>query len=188
MDLINGLKTRRTIYDFRDDSIDVSIINEAIECAVLAPNHKMTEPWHFHIIQGDSKEKLALRRGRLKQSFFEDSTSERAVTAGKKGYQFMSDVPYVICVTTQQYSIDPIREQEDYAAVVCAVQNLMLSAWSQGVGSYWGTGPLTTDEEARTLLQLNPEEKIVGFIFMGIPEKVPNVKKRNLNESVTWHS
>ncbi|MFB5660688.1 nitroreductase [Alteribacillus sp. HJP-4] len=186
METMETLKTRRTIYDFKKDPVDRSIIEEVIHCAVLAPNHKMTEPWHFYVIQGDRKELLATRRRELKWTGFLDQDSERAQKAGEKAYQQMVDIPCVIAVTTHRYSVDPVREREDYAATSCAIQNLMLAAWDRGVGSKWGTGPLTKDKEAREIIGIAEEEAIAGFLFLGYPEKIPHPKKRHLNESITW--
>ena len=45
------IKSRRTIHDFISDKIpDKSIIKEAIKIACWAPNHNLTEPWHFYLL------------------------------------------------------------------------------------------------------------------------------------------
>jgi nitroreductase len=58
--------------------------------------------------------------------------------------------------------------REDYAAVACAVQNAMLSFWSEGLGSKWSTGAVTTDERTYAALRVDPaSEEIVGFLWAG---------------------
>lgn len=44
------LRGRRTINVFLQTPVPESLIHEAIEVAVWAPNHHVTEPWRFHIL------------------------------------------------------------------------------------------------------------------------------------------
>lgn len=187
MELLEGLKTRRTIYKFQTKPIEKEIIEQILSCAVLAPNHKLTEPWHFYVLTGDIKNKLAEKRREIKLSTFEDPESEKAKMAGEQAYRFLADVPVMIAVTTKK-SDDKIREKEDYAAVSCAVQNMMLAAWNFGIGSYWGTGPLTRKEIAYQIIGADmDQEEIVGFIFFGYPVEVPKDKERKFEHKTTWY-
>ncbi|WP_240375097.1 nitroreductase family protein [Bacillus piscicola] len=186
MKLIEGLLTRRTISTFSKETVDRSIIEKALHCAFRAPNHKNTEPWHFYILSGQSKEQLAKRRGALKAAKFEDG-DERGAIAKEKGYQFMVDLPWVAAVTTRRSPDDTVRDKEDYAAVSCAVQNFMLALWEEGVGTKWSTGGLVQDKEAIKLTGAAEDEELVGFIFIGYPEgEPPKPKKRHEQECITW--
>ncbi|SDG94163.1 Nitroreductase [Alteribacillus persepolensis] len=186
MELSEGLLSRRTIHKFTNEPVDKSVIEKAVHCAVHAPNHKMTEPWRFYAMTGETKEKLAKRRSELKVEKFLDKNSERAKQAKEDAYQFMIDLPWVIAVTTHRYSVDPVREKEDYAAVACAIQNFMLAAWEEGVGTKWATGQLVNDSIAREIVQPKEEEDIIGFLFLGYPKEVPKRIERHETESVSW--
>ena len=52
-------RERRTIGAFRDDPVPRRLVEELIDSAVWAPNHKHTEPWRFHVVQGDARDALA---------------------------------------------------------------------------------------------------------------------------------
>ena len=56
--------------------------------------------------------------------------------------------PLLICVTSARSPQDPFREEEDYAATACAIQNMTLSLWGNGVGSQWSTGAITRSDAA----------------------------------------
>jgi len=59
--------------------------------------------------------------------------------------------------------------REDYAAVACAVQNLMLALHAEGVGSKWTTGAVTRDLRTYDLTEVDFDiERIEGFIWIGI--------------------
>ncbi len=47
---------------------------------------------------------------------------------------------------------------------------IMPRLWSEGIGSEWGTGGVTTDAETYQLLAVNPEvQTIIGFLSVGYP-------------------
>jgi nitroreductase len=186
MDVLEALKTRRTIHSFENKPVDKSKIESVLEAAVFAPNHKLTEPWHFYILMGEKKLTLAERRGQVRRSIFKDPASEKAIKSGEKAYGEMAEVPIVTVVTSKKDIDKPVREKEDYAAAACAIQNMMLAAWSYGIGCYWGTGPLSRDEEARQIIEIPEDEYIVAIIFMGYPALVPEVQDRSFIKKSTW--
>ena len=62
----------------------------------------------------------------------------------------------------------PVIEQEDYKAVCCAVQNFMLSMWSEGIGTKWTTGPVQTTPEFSEICGIDrSKERVVGIIWYG---------------------
>ncbi len=49
-DICKIISSRRTIHNFVPDKIpDMAVIKEAIASARWAPNHHLTEPWHFFL-------------------------------------------------------------------------------------------------------------------------------------------
>ncbi|MFD2704922.1 nitroreductase family protein [Salibacterium lacus] len=186
MDLQEGLLTRRTIYKFKKDSVEPALIRKALECAVHAPNHKMTQPWHFYVLQDEAKEKLAQRKKEMKWEGFLDKESDHAKKAGKAAYEYINELPLVIVVTAHRYSVDPVREKEDYAAVACAVENFMLALWAEGVGSKWSTGALVQDQELHNIIGAGEEESAAAVLYAGYPQEIPKRQHRDLDESITW--
>ncbi|MFC5627404.1 nitroreductase [Aliibacillus thermotolerans] len=186
MELKQGLLSRRTINAFKKDPVEQSLIEDAIQAAIHAPNHKMTEPWHFYIFTEETKKKVAARRADLKAEKFVDQGSERAKEAWEKNYQFLVDLPWVIAVTTKRNEENLIRAKEDYAATAAAIQNFMLSLWAHGVGVKWATGRMTQDEEMHHIIGAKEDEELIGILFIGYPEIVPKAKERQEKEVVTW--
>ena len=88
--------------------------------------------------------------------------------------------PPELVVPSQVLTDDDFRRREDYAACACAIQNLMLSLWSEGVTSKWTTGSITRDPMTYEHLGLTPpgeegheegDQKILGFIWIGYPRE-----------------
>ena len=79
---------------------------------------------------------------------------------------------YMVAVSCVQDG-DEIQNREDYAAACCAMQNVALAAWSEGIGMQWSTGPITLEDETYELLGVDREkEYIIGFFYTGYPEEV----------------
>ena len=47
MDAHEALLTRRTIHNFTRDEVPEEAIERALQAALRAPNHKLTNPWRF---------------------------------------------------------------------------------------------------------------------------------------------
>lgn len=186
MDVLTAIRGRRTIHRFKPDPVPRPVLEEMLEAAVWVPNHKLTEPWRFYVASGQSKERLARLRGELKRRAAAAKGSPRADEIGEQAYRAMAEVPAVVVVTVAR-SDQPEQAREDYAAVSCAIQNLMLAAWSHGVGVFWGTGPLTKAPAAYELLGIPAAgEDIVGVLFVGYPAEVPTTRRTPVAEKSRW--
>lgn len=184
MDLYEGLLSRRTIYRYEDRAVPDEAIERALEAARFAPNHKLTEPWRFHVVGKETKAQLADVAGRLARKKADGLTPDEAERQVERARNKIAKVPALVAVSYAKTPDDPFRDREDYAAVCCAVQNLMLSLWSEGIGTQWSTGGVTRDAESYRILGVPEGEEIVGFLKIGYPERVPTTRRRPLEEVV----
>ena len=53
MDIIEAIKTRKSIRDFTADPVPQHILKKIIEIACHAPSAENSQPWEFTIIAGD---------------------------------------------------------------------------------------------------------------------------------------
>ena len=91
--------------------------------------------------------------------------------------------PVIIAVASKKTPDDEFREKEDYAASVCALQNLVLSFWDNGIGSQWTTGTITRHEETYAALGIDSSNwEIIGFVKSGYPAAVPKISKLSVDE------
>lgn len=184
--LINQLiRTRRSVFTQQFEpgkAIPDDIVWQILENANWAPTHKLTEPWRFTIFSGEGLKTLATRQAAIYKEF-----------AGAKfkqpKYEQMLNMPllasHVIAIGMKRHQ--DIPEMEEIAAVGCAVQNMYLTAQAYGVGGYWSTGGITFIEEAKQLFNLGPDDKLMGFFYLGYI-KVPSTdgKRGSIRDKVTW--
>ncbi|WP_117161088.1 nitroreductase [Paraliobacillus sp. X-1268] len=174
MQLSELIKERRSIQLYEDRPVDIEQLKGMLDTAVWVPNHKMTEPWRFVIVHGNSIEKVA----ELNRKFSATGSSEEAKKqSGEKAYKKIKDVPVLLMVIMDENPDAKLRE-EDYAATSCLIQNFSLLAWEQGIGMIWKTGALTTQANFRELIGVKRGEKVVGMLQIGYPAKVPKARPR----------
>jgi nitroreductase len=167
MDVREAILTRKTVQKFSTEPIPDGCIDRALECAVRAPNHKLTNPWRFTLVGPEAREKLTSLGIEIKAEKAAKQGRELTDEYVQKRREKLGNPPGLV-VVSQVLDDDAFRRKEDYASVACAIQNLSLSLWSEGVGSKWSSGSLTRHPEAYAILDINADdEEISGFIWVG---------------------
>ena len=164
------IRTRRTVQLFKPDPVPHEVLLQALEAARWAPNHRLTEPWRFYSIGPDTKSAIVDLNARL-------VTAKRGAEAGQLKRERWSVIPGWLVVTSV-LSDDPFRRREDYAACCCAVQNLMLYLWSEGVATKWTTGDVTRDDAFYRIVQIPQGEEVVAMLWYGYPHHQPKSVRR----------
>jgi nitroreductase len=172
---------RRTIHDYRPGPLPEGALERAVTAATAAPNHRMTEPWRFVRVGPEARATLLGVAAALKGG------PEALGEPGMKKLRAKMVDPAELLVVCQVRHEKAEIAREDYAAVACAVQNVMLSFWSEGLGSKWSTGGVTTDERTYRALGIDPaQQEIVGFLWAGQAAQldVPKPRRRRPLEEV----
>lgn len=184
-----AIRDRRTIKQFVDRPVAPELISALLDLAVWAPNHKLTEPWRFYVITGAARIRMSELARTLRFKKLSASGAEEAVAA-RKADEFAAEwarVPAIIYVT-QVVDPDPFVDREDYGAVCCAVQNIMLGAQAVGLASFWGTGDLAAAPALADLVGAHTNERMVALLRLGYadPAAKPPVKRTAVNQFTRW--
>ena len=168
------ITSRRTIYEFRPEPVPpTEIIKRAIDISRWAPNHHLTEPWHFYLPGQETIAGIIELNTELARIKYGEET------AGIKQERW-SKVPGWL-VLTCDVSDDPILAQENYAACCCVAQNLMLYLWHENIGTKWSTGSVVRDKRFYDLLWIDPSaEKVTGLFWYGYAREVPVTTRKTL--------
>ena len=167
MDLIELIKTRRSIRAYREGSIGDDLVNKIIAVAMTAPSAGNQQPWQFIIVR--DREKLS------------------AISAFHPYCKMAAQAPLALVVCG-----DPVgKKYPDYWVQDCsaAVQNLLLAARAEGLGSVW-TGIYPREERVAGCRQLfSIPEHIIPFaiIPMGWPKDETDFKEVNRFRSELIH-
>lgn len=164
------IRGRRTINRFMREAPPRDVVLRALELACWAPNHHLTQPWHFYVLGPDTQREII----RLNSEMVAAAQGESAATAKRKRWASMPGWLVVTC----DLSDDPVRNREDYAACCCAVQNAMLYLHSAGIGVKWSTGAVTRAPRFYDAIWVDPDlETVVGLFWYGYPAETPDARR-----------
>lgn len=184
MDLIETIKSRRSIREFTPREVTREEVDTLLDAAVTAPNHRMTEPWRFYVLGPEARRGLGLALGARKARRVDDH--EAAEMVRQKVATEHEQLPLIIAVAVVENENPEIRE-EDYAAGMMAVQNLCLAAVAMGLGTHIKTGAVMQDPAAREAIGVAEDERVIAMVNIGEPASIPSPKIRQ-NHAVftTW--
>jgi nitroreductase len=182
------IEKRRSIFpnSYSKERVDDVIIEEMLENANWAPTFGKTEPWRFTVFTGEGLKKLADFQSKL---YKEKSTA--ADNFEERKFNKLSNNPlkasHVIGIGMKRDPERKIKEIEEIEAVACAVQNMYLTAAVHQIGCYWGSGGVTYLEETKAFFDLEPEDKFLGFFYVGIPSiEWPEGNRGPISDKVSW--
>lgn len=185
MNVNEAIRSRRSIAKFLDKPVPPAALERILTAGIWAPNHHLTEPWRFIILGPRTRRGLAGRYAELRMEKAPPEATERRARIREESERKFMAIPTMVAVATLQEGDDQ-RRREDYAAVCCAIQNVQLAAWAEGVGVKWSTGPIIRDPLAYDLLDVAPiRYEIVALLYMGYPAEIPvRERKRPLDDVI----
>src|SRR5689334_4107145 len=140
MDVLEAIRTRRTAGKIRPDVPPRELIEEVIEAATWAPNHRLNEPWRFFVMAGEARERFGELMAADSIRELDDPHGEKAQDILKSQMKKATRSPVIIAVACDPPSGPKIDPVEDVCAVACGVQNLMLAAHANGLATKWSSG------------------------------------------------
>lgn len=182
------IKKRRTTdpEDFNGKEVSKQIVTDILEAAHWAPNHGQTEPWHFLVYEKNDIKNF----GELHANLYKENTPPEQFLQKKydKLLHRGDKAAWLIVVVMKRGNKSNIPKLEEIEATACAVQNMLIMATAFGIHSYWGTGGMCYHPSLHQKLELAPEDKILGFVYLGRTDAVDVIGKRNaaFTDKITW--
>lgn len=176
------IEQRRSIKHFTDRAVTRDEIETLLAAAVLAPNHRLTNPWRFYVLGPESRHAYGLALGERKGRKLPDAEAARALRESVAAEH--RALPCMIVVAIIQHD-NPETREEDYAAAMMAIENLALTAVALGLGTHIKTGGVMGDAAARGAAGVGDNERIVAIVNVGQPAEIPAPKKREAAWALT---
>jgi len=189
VDVIQAIETRQSMGRVKQDPVPREFVERILESAVHAPNHRLTEPWRFHVFTGKGRGELARARAEIARLQAEAEGEDEELAAGrisrerKKAFR----APVVIAVICEA-GRDEVETLENYAACACAVQNMQLTAHALGLAAMWRTGPVAYHDHMRAFFGLKEGDRVVAHLYIGYPDMEARPRRRKpAKEKTVWH-
>ena len=187
LDTLEAIRTRRAVKEYLDTPIPKEWIEELLDAAHWAPNHKLTHPWRFHVFSGEGRERLVAARQAAVRWGFEQKGQE----VPEEQLEFARLKCYsspVIVIVSLVNDDDPITDRENYAACWAAIENLLLAATARGLGSYPSTGVWIDQNFVGPVLGVTEKERPVSCIFVGYSEQPTMGKRLPVDRHTKWYT
>lgn len=184
-DIIQNIKTRRSIRNYKENPVSDEDIKFLIDCARYAPSGMNMQPWGFLVIQNkDVIQKLSESGKKAMIPLAEKLTDNPAAFISylkAKGSNLFHNAPLLIIILGNKKSLTA-----DWDCAMAA-QNMMLAAHSRGIGSCWiGLAmPALMDEKILKELGAPPGYKAVAPLIFGYPQVKTAMPERREPE-VKW--
>ncbi|HDM67262.1 MAG TPA: nitroreductase family protein [Thermoplasmatales archaeon] len=194
-DLIQLIKQRRSIRRFQDKPVEKEIIEEILQAGRYAPSAHNRQPWRFIVIinkeyiqelsrkvKEEIKSLLRKKIGKPRELKNRENQVFLASIAYSEEDKVFFDAPVLILILTD----DELFSVESCA---CCAQNMMLAAYSLGLGSCWIGLANILNLNKKHLEEIGVPEgyHIVAAIILGYPaEKTEKLPIRKLGDILKW--
>jgi nitroreductase len=162
METLKCIHERREIREFKPEPIPEDITQKVLLAAVQAPSAGNVQDWEFVMVKsGKNKEALA---------------------SAATDQDFVARAPVVIAVCSNLKKIGRAYGQRGLSLysvqdTAAAAQNILLAAWSLGIGGCW-VGAFD-ERKVSELLFLPEHVRPLALIPLGFPTRIPAKPKRN---------
>jgi len=168
-----AIYSRRDVRShFTSKPIEDEVLSKILHAAHHAPSVGFSQPWNFILIK-DNKTKM-----KIKESFKEEKERSSQLVEEPKKTKYLSfklegisESPVNLCVTYDPTKFGPfvigrssIPEAGIYS-VCCAIQNLWLSARTEGIGLGWVS--ILSNETLKDALELPEHVVPVAYLCLG---------------------
>ena len=160
MDCVKEILNRRSIRKFKNEPISEEVINTILEAGRLAPTATNQQPWSFVVARAKQEKEAFIFSGFNK---------------------FVTEADFIVLGVYKKSEV--VIEKLSLMDVTIALQNMVITATVQGVGSCW-MGAFD-ENKLRDTLNLPDDCITVGAVAFGIPNEQPKQPpKKQLNEIV----
>jgi len=165
--LINWIKSRRSIGNLSIPAPTESQIRAAIDCAVTAPDHKKLRPWRFIVTQGNARHDLGRAFLAAAEAQAVQEGEELSEKSRKKTYNMPLRAPVIITVVTHMQVHKKVPPFEQMLSAGAAVQNLILALQAQGFSTVWRTGLLANEPAVKAYFDVGADDYVTAFVYTG---------------------
>jgi F420 biosynthesis protein FbiB-like protein len=184
LSLAQIMRGRRSVRAFQQRPVAPELVEQVLEAARWAPSPHGRQPWRFALLTTpEARQRLAEAMGvewrrQLALDGQDQATVELRLT---KSRQRITEAPVVIVPCLYLEDLDSYPDDERQAAETtmavqslgCAVQNMLLAAYSLGLDAGWMCAPLFCPDTVRAALGLAPTLIPHALIPMGYAARDP---------------
>jgi nitroreductase len=164
MDVIEAIKSRRSIREFTDDVVDDKALEEIIDAGRWAPSGLNNQAWRFIVVRdAGTKEKLS----------------------GLTHYgSIINNAPVLIAVFLDRNEMYDLTK--DVQSIGACIQNMLLAIHSMGLGAVWLGEILRKKESVNSVLGAPDPFELMAVVAIGHPVRKKRESERKELRSLVF--
>jgi nitroreductase len=181
MNTLETIAARRSIRKFQGTVIEEEKLQAILLAATQAPSGKNRQPWRFVVVKGDTRAEMVriMKEGIANSKSRGDDTGSSEWTV-----KVMEQAPVTVFIfnplglrpwqfhSTGQMFDDVV----DIQSIGASIQNMLLAAQDQGIGSLWMCDVFYAYEELCAWLGESGE--MIAAVALGYPSESPAARLR----------
>jgi len=163
MDAMELLLRRESALKLVSPGPDQHELDQMFESALRAPDHGRLRPWRFVVVPEDKRARFGEVMAECLRRQQPDASADMLQRERDKAMR----APVIVVAAATVQRSHKIPEIEQLASAAAAAENIMLAARAQGFGAMWKTGAPAYDATVKRTLGLDPDNDIIGFLYIG---------------------
>lgn len=195
LDLLSVFRSRRSIKEYLSKEVSKEVLFRILEAGRWAPSAHNAQPWRFMVIRDSAlKQKLAkAMASRWDKDMSKNGVpKEQRESLTKASVERFENAPIIIIVCLIRENMDEYpderRKKIEYVmavqSVAAAIENLLLAAHGEELGSCWFCAPLFCQDVVRKILKIPLHVDPQALITLGYPVNKPNPPPRKPLEDI----
>jgi coenzyme F420-0:L-glutamate ligase/coenzyme F420-1:gamma-L-glutamate ligase len=210
-EMLEWMRTRRSVRTFADRPIEKDVLERVLEAATTAPSSSNRQPWKWSVITAPSIKSAIVaaieqRATEIKAIIARGHHAEDYGSYGDFFYEPLRDAAAIVVPQYRPYPDlianliasgggDPAQYttagamQAELVSTSAAIMALLLQAHAEGLGACMMAGPMIAKDQIHALLGIAQPWQMVGAIALGHrAEPLPsNMPRKPIDRVVTWH-
>ena len=187
MDIYEAIRNRRSHRLYRPDLPPREVLERVIEAALWAPSGMNLQAWEITVMAGKVRNEFVALCSQaithLLPIMQKAQVPEKGQQLVMKFFKDLGGAPVVLAVTIDKNPLDP-SNNANLQSGAALMQNLLLAAHAEGLGSCWMTGVAFVEQEILDFLG-KPNQQLLAITPMGYSAKEPPAPPRKPRE-VRW--
>ncbi len=183
-DIVNN---RHSTRDFRPDPVERPTVEKLIAAARTAPSAANSQPWHFTVVQGETRLRLGqvVAQSTVHLSEYMDVLGPKRYEAAMHWYSSLGDAPVLIALSAPRADSEFTALNRNLS-LGAAIENLLLAAAEEGLGACNITFGYWVKDEMAELLRIPDIDEVVTVMAVGFPSDVPPASPPRTEDDTVW--
>lgn len=186
------IKARRSIRAYEPRPVPEDMLNRILEAGVWAASGKNLQNWRYYVLTGGKRDaylKLSQKSWLSIKDNLEKRLKPSLYKFTERFFFTLGEAPVILLAYAEINGED--HPQTQLGNVYLSVENMVIAAQAEGLGTCIMGSPLEIEADVRRFLEVDKDPahknwKLVCGLVMGYPAHSPPAPPRQMEGRITW--